>query len=105
MAPPGLINKVLDLIEGRGGSFHISECIVRPNKGQVKNTSTVVVEVEAQTQEVVAEIVRRVQSLVDLIEVQEEDRVQGAGVESADGESCARDFRDTAIPRTVVTRA
>jgi hypothetical protein len=60
---------VLDICESRGGSFRITECLVQPNKGAVRNKSTVVVEVEAQAQEVVRDIVRRIHALADLMEV------------------------------------
>lgn len=65
----GLINQVLDLIEARGGSFHITECIVRPNRGLVKNTSTVVLVVEAQSRDVLQDISTKVRTLVSLLEV------------------------------------
>jgi hypothetical protein len=65
----GLINQVLDLVESRGGSFHIVECITKPNRGHVKNKTAMVLEVEAQSPSVLADIVARVEKLVSAIEV------------------------------------
>jgi len=64
----GLINKTLDVIEGRGGSFHFAEILVQAN-GKDKNATTVVLNVEAPTEVVLRDIVTRIKTLVSILEV------------------------------------
>lgn len=74
----GSINKTLDLIEGRGGSFHIAEVVAQPNQGSARNLSTMVLHVEAPTHDTLKDIVTQIKTLMSLLEVRNTPDADGA---------------------------